>query len=82
LLTLGRDAWSDLHPIVMVKKGTTKSPILLDGYDSERYVACTGWPADTHDAAYLTIRDHKNDSHVDRCPDCGKFDIFHYRKCV
>ena len=33
-----------------------------------------GFPANTHEIVWLTLRDHKN--HVDRCPQCGN--VFKY----
>ncbi|KAI8924894.1 cytochrome c oxidase subunit VB-domain-containing protein [Entophlyctis helioformis] len=69
----GEDPWEDMHPIVLTKKGTAKEPIVVRGVDPERYVGCTGFPADSHEAVWLTVRPHGK---VDRCPHCGN--VFKY----
>ncbi|KAI8905154.1 cytochrome c oxidase subunit VB-domain-containing protein [Gorgonomyces haynaldii] len=66
----GEDPWTDMHPVYLTKKGTAKDPIVVKGFDAERYIGCTGFPADSHEPVYLTVRPHKN-GHVDRCPHCG-----------
>ncbi|KAI8588100.1 cytochrome c oxidase subunit VB-domain-containing protein [Geranomyces variabilis] len=70
----GKEPWEDLHPIVLTARGTTKNPIVVKGIDPERYIACTGFPADSHEAIWLTIRDHGKK--FDRCPHCGN--VFKY----
>ncbi|KAK5669592.1 hypothetical protein BDV3_003691 [Batrachochytrium dendrobatidis] len=69
----GEDPWEDLQPIVLTEAGTIKKPIIVRGIDPERYVGCTGFPADSHEAVWLTVRPHGG---VDRCPHCGN--VFKY----
>ncbi|KAJ1554650.1 Cytochrome c oxidase subunit 4 [Nowakowskiella sp. JEL0078] len=64
----GQEPWDDLLPIYLTKKGTVKDPVILRGSDPERFVGCTGYPVDTHETVWLTVRDHGS---VDRCPHCG-----------
>ncbi|KAJ3303443.1 Cytochrome c oxidase subunit 4 [Kappamyces sp. JEL0829] len=71
----GEDPWEDLHPIHITKLGTVKEPIVVRGIDDERYIGCTGFPADSHPTTYLTVRPHKG-NHVDRCHVCGN--VFKY----
>ncbi|KAJ3255924.1 Cytochrome c oxidase subunit 4 [Boothiomyces macroporosus] len=66
----GEDPWEDLHPIEITALGTTKKPIEVKGTDVERYIGCTGFPADSHPPIFLTLRDYGG-KHFDRCPDCG-----------
>ncbi|KAI8908847.1 cytochrome c oxidase, partial [Powellomyces hirtus] len=72
----GKDPWEDLQPIVLTARGTPKNPIVIKGQDPERYIACTGFPADSHEAIWLTIRDHGK--RFDRCPHCGN--VFKYNQ--
>lgn len=65
----GRDHWTDMHPVVVDRLGTTKSPVHVSGYDVERYVGCTGLN-DSHEPVYLTLRQHKHGV-LDKCPNCG-----------
>ncbi|KAJ1327201.1 hypothetical protein BSLG_010543 [Batrachochytrium salamandrivorans] len=67
-LLKGEDPWEDLQPIVLTEAGTMKKPIIVRGIDPERYVGCTGFPAESHEAVWLTVRPHGG---VDRCPHCG-----------
>ncbi|KAI9097195.1 cytochrome c oxidase, partial [Phlyctochytrium arcticum] len=66
----GKEPWEDLKPIVMSTRGTVKNPTVIRGVDPERYIACTGYPADSHEAVWLTVRDH-GPKRADRCPHCG-----------
>ncbi|KAH6579423.1 hypothetical protein BASA50_006699 [Batrachochytrium salamandrivorans] len=72
-LLKGEDPWEDLQPIVLTEAGTMKKPIIVRGIDPERYVGCTGFPAESHEAVWLTVRPHGG---VDRCPHCGN--VFKY----
>ena len=65
----GQDPWEDLNPIVLSEPGTVKKPIIVTGVDPERYIGCTGFPADSHEVIWLTLR--PRDKGVDRCPHCG-----------
>ncbi|KAJ3104893.1 Cytochrome c oxidase subunit 4 [Phlyctochytrium planicorne] len=66
----GEEPWEDFKPIYLSAPGTKKNPIILRGSDPERYVGCTGFPADSHETVWLTVRPHRG---VDRCPHCGMF---------
>ncbi|TPX71860.1 hypothetical protein SpCBS45565_g00866 [Spizellomyces sp. 'palustris'] len=71
----GKEPWEDLKPVVMSTRGTVANPTIIKGSDPERYIACTGYPADSHEAIWLTIRDHGRN---DRCPHCGN--VFKYQR--
>ncbi|KAL2919290.1 Cytochrome c oxidase subunit 4 [Polyrhizophydium stewartii] len=64
----GEDPWEDLHPIVLTERGTVAKPTVVRGIDPERYVGCSGFPAESHEIVWLTVRPH---GFVDRCPHCG-----------
>ncbi|KAJ3070559.1 Cytochrome c oxidase subunit 4 [Podochytrium sp. JEL0797] len=64
----GEEPWEDMQPYVMTSKPTAQNPFIVRGQDPEKYVGCTGFPADTHEAVWLTLRPHRG---VDRCPHCG-----------
>ncbi|KAI9015095.1 cytochrome c oxidase subunit VB-domain-containing protein [Gaertneriomyces semiglobifer] len=66
----GEEPWEDLQPVYLAQRPTKKNPAVITGVDPERYIACTGFPADSHEAIWLTIRDHGKER-VDRCPHCG-----------
>ncbi|KAI8825627.1 cytochrome c oxidase subunit VB-domain-containing protein [Fimicolochytrium jonesii] len=71
----GKEPWEEMQPIYLTARGTTANPIVIKGADPERYIACTGFPADSHEAIWLTIRDHGKKK-ADRCPHCGN--VFKY----
>ncbi|KAJ3296896.1 Cytochrome c oxidase subunit 4 [Borealophlyctis nickersoniae] len=71
----GEEPWPDMLPLYIDAKGTTKNPIIITGSDPEKYVGCTGWPVDSHELVWLTIREHRG---FDRCPHCGN--VFKYHK--
>ncbi|KAJ3168793.1 Cytochrome c oxidase subunit 4 [Irineochytrium annulatum] len=64
----GEDPWPEMNPVEIKAAGTKKNPIVIRGNDPEFYVGCTGFPQDSHEAIWLTLRPHKS---VDRCPHCG-----------
>ncbi|KAJ3123652.1 Cytochrome c oxidase subunit 5B [Nowakowskiella sp. JEL0407] len=66
----GEDPWEDFHPVILSKPATVADPVIITGSDAERYIGCTGFPVDTHETVWLTIRDH-GPGKVDRCPHCG-----------
>jgi cytochrome c oxidase subunit 5b len=67
----------DYNPIVMTHKGTKENPIRVEGYDPVYYVGCSGFPQDSHELVWLTLKDHKG---VDRCPICGNVFKYHQRE--
>ncbi|KAJ3217828.1 Cytochrome c oxidase subunit 4 [Dinochytrium kinnereticum] len=69
------EPWEDFKPVYLSGLGTKKNPIVVRGSDPERYIGCTGFPADSHETVWLTLRPH---SGVDRCPHCGN--VFKYIK--
>ncbi|KAJ3052545.1 Cytochrome c oxidase subunit 4 [Rhizophlyctis rosea] len=71
----GTDPFPDMTPIYLDSRPTTKSPYIIRGSDPERYVGCTGFPADSHEVVWLTVREHKG---FDRCPHCGN--VFKYER--
>ncbi|KAJ3241299.1 Cytochrome c oxidase subunit 4 [Chytriomyces hyalinus] len=64
----GEEPWPDMQPYYMKTKPTAANPFVVTGSDPEKYVGCTGFPADTHETVWLTLRSHRG---VDRCPHCG-----------
>ncbi|KAJ3250036.1 Cytochrome c oxidase subunit 4 [Chytriomyces hyalinus] len=64
----GEEPWPDMQPYYMKSKPTAANPFVVTGSDPEKYVGCTGFPADTHETVWLTLRSHRG---VDRCPHCG-----------
>lgn len=63
----GREPW-DLKPLEVTHMGTKKNPIVIQTVDPERFIGCTGYPADSHPVLWLTVT-HEHD--FDRCPECG-----------
>ncbi|KAJ2999771.1 Cytochrome c oxidase subunit 5B [Globomyces sp. JEL0801] len=66
----GEEAWEDMRPLIISKLGTKADPIVVSGVDSELYMGCTGFPADSHPITFLTLREHA-DGLFDRCAECG-----------
>ncbi|KAI8622480.1 hypothetical protein BC830DRAFT_568569 [Chytriomyces sp. MP71] len=64
----GEEPWPEMQPYVLTAKPTAANPFIVHGSDPERYVGCTGFPADTHETVWLTLREHRG---IDRCPHCG-----------
>ncbi|KAJ3357411.1 Cytochrome c oxidase subunit 4 [Entophlyctis luteolus] len=64
----GEEPWEDMQPYILKAKPTAQNPFVVTGTDPEKYLGCTGFPADTHEAVWLTLRPHNG---VDRCPHCG-----------
>ncbi|KAI9230085.1 MAG: cytochrome c oxidase subunit VB-domain-containing protein [Piptocephalis tieghemiana] len=58
----------DMTPLTITHMGTPQNPVLVKTVDEERYVACTGYPEESHEVTWLTVN-HEH-SH-DRCPECG-----------
>lgn len=48
--------------------GTLDNPITVPSYGEERYLGCTGYPADSHVVIWLTV---SKDRPIERCPECG-----------
>ncbi|KAI9345297.1 hypothetical protein BDR26DRAFT_800574 [Obelidium mucronatum] len=65
----GEEPWEDMQPYIVTAKPTAQNPFIVHGSDPEKYLGCTGFPADTHETVWLTLRPHNG---VDRCPHCGK----------
>lgn len=60
----GEDPWPDFHPLHLSTKPTAKNPFKITGVDPVRYIGCTGFPADTHEPVWLTVRPGV----LERCP--------------
>ncbi|KAI9494119.1 cytochrome c oxidase subunit VB-domain-containing protein [Zychaea mexicana] len=58
----------DMEPLNMTHLGTVKNPIVVQSHDPIRFVGCTGYPAESHDAIWINL--DKSHEH-DRCPECG-----------
>lgn len=54
-------------PLDASRKGTIKEPIIVDSYDTYRYIGCTGSPAGSHVTMWLKPTVDK----VARCWECG-----------
>ncbi|TFK75225.1 cytochrome c oxidase polypeptide IV [Pluteus cervinus] len=57
----------DDAPLDASRLGTKANPVLVQSYDVERIVGCTGVPADSHDILWFNV---KKDHHA-RCTECG-----------
>lgn len=58
----------DMRPLDASRKGTMQDPIVVQSFGEERYLGCTGFPADSHDTLWLTV---SRDRPIERCPECG-----------
>ncbi|KAF8419907.1 cytochrome c oxidase subunit VB [Tirmania nivea] len=58
----------DMRPLDASRKGTMQDPIVIQSFGEERYLGCTGCPADSHDTIWLTV---SRDRPLERCPECG-----------
>lgn len=58
----------DMKPLDASRRGTLDNPIVLQSFGKERYLGCTGCPADSHTTIWLTI---SKDRPIERCPECG-----------
>ncbi|GME80640.1 unnamed protein product [Ambrosiozyma monospora] len=57
----------ETEPLDSSRKGTMADPILVNSYDTYRYVGCTGSPAGSHTVMWLKPTVEK----VARCWECG-----------
>ncbi|KAF8638278.1 hypothetical protein AX17_002299 [Amanita inopinata Kibby_2008] len=57
----------DDSPLDSSRIGTKTNPVLVQSYDVERIVGCTGFPADSHDITWFTLKKDKQA----RCTECG-----------
>jgi len=57
----------DDTPLDSSRLGTKANPVLVPSYDVERIIGCTGFPVDSHDVAWFTL---KKEEHA-RCMECG-----------
>ncbi|KAA8913417.1 cytochrome c oxidase polypeptide IV [Sphaerosporella brunnea] len=58
----------DMKPLDASRKGTLEDPIVVPSFGEERYLGCTGYPADSHVVIWLTV---SKDRPIERCPECG-----------
>ncbi|PWW79164.1 COX5B-domain-containing protein [Tuber magnatum] len=58
----------DMKPLDASRRGTLDDPIVVQSFGKERYLGCTGYPADSHNVVWLTV---SKDRPVERCPECG-----------
>ncbi|KAI5844890.1 putative cytochrome c subunit VB [Tricharina praecox] len=58
----------DMSPLDASRRGTLEDPITVSSYGDERYLGCTGYPADSHVVIWLTV---SKDRPIERCPECG-----------
>ncbi|KAI9248395.1 cytochrome c oxidase subunit VB-domain-containing protein [Sporodiniella umbellata] len=68
LATLEGKQLFDMEPLNMTHIGTPKNPIVVQSHDPIRFIGCTGFPAESHDAIWINL--DKSHEH-DRCPECG-----------
>jgi len=57
----------DDAPLDASHLGTKANPVLVPSYDVERIIGCTGFPADSHDVLWFTVKKDKQA----RCTECG-----------
>ncbi|KAM6497852.1 Cytochrome c oxidase subunit Vb domain containing protein [Amanita muscaria] len=57
----------DDSPLDASRVGTKADPVLVQSYDVERIVGCTGYPADSHDIHWFNLAKDK----LGRCTECG-----------
>lgn len=51
----GIDLFDD-KPLIQDKKGTPDDPVIVDSYDTVRYIGCTGWPQGSNgETSYLRL---------------------------
>ncbi|KAF8656219.1 hypothetical protein AX16_002655 [Volvariella volvacea WC 439] len=65
----------DDSPLDASRIGTKANPILVQSYDVERIVGCTGSPADSHDILWFNLRKDKQA----RCTECGSVYALDYQ---
>jgi cytochrome c oxidase subunit 5b len=59
----------DENPLPVTSFGTKANPVMVKAVDTQRLVACTGFPVDSHEAVWISVdKDHE----VDRCTECGQ----------
>ncbi|TGZ82188.1 COX5B-domain-containing protein [Ascodesmis nigricans] len=58
----------DMTPLDASRKGTLDNPITVESFGEERYLGCTGYPADSHTTIWLTVSKGRP---IERCPECG-----------
>ncbi|RPB03132.1 cytochrome c subunit VB [Choiromyces venosus 120613-1] len=58
----------DMKPLDASRRGTLDNPIVVQSFGKERYLGCTGYPADSHTVIWLTV---SKDRPIERCPECG-----------
>ncbi|KAI5851705.1 cytochrome c oxidase subunit VB [Morchella snyderi] len=58
----------DMKPLDASRRGTMENPIVVQSFGEERYLGCTGYPADSHNTIWLTV---SKDRPIERCPECG-----------
>ncbi|ODV63129.1 cytochrome c oxidase subunit IV [Ascoidea rubescens DSM 1968] len=57
----------DQKPLDASRRGTIADPIVVDSFDDNRFVGCTGYPADSHEVLWL----NPTVDQVARCWECG-----------
>ncbi|KAF8349141.1 cytochrome c oxidase subunit VB-domain-containing protein [Amanita rubescens] len=57
----------DDGPLDSSRIGTKANPVLVQSYDVERIIGCTGSPADSHDILWFNLTTDK----LERCTECG-----------
>jgi cytochrome c oxidase subunit 5b len=46
----------DMKPLDSSRVGTMEDPIIVNSAGEEQYAGCTGFPADSHDVLWVTVR--------------------------
>ncbi|KAK9472701.1 COX5B-domain-containing protein [Dipodascopsis tothii] len=57
----------DQKPLDSSRIGTVAEPIVVDSLTHERYIGCSGSPADSHEVEWALLRHDV----IERCPECG-----------
>ncbi|KAL6850573.1 Cytochrome c oxidase subunit 4 [Amphichorda felina] len=58
----------DMRPLDASRLGTMEDPITIRSAGDEQFAGCTGFPADSHNTAWLRVT---RDRPIERCPECG-----------
>jgi cytochrome c oxidase subunit 5b len=45
-----------MKPLDSSRVGTMEDPIIVNSAGDEQYAGCTGFPADSHDVLWVTVR--------------------------
>ncbi|KAJ2232540.1 Cytochrome c oxidase subunit 4 [Coemansia sp. IMI 203386] len=68
LAAMDGNAYFDMGPLYLNKKGTKAEPTVVPSGAESRIVGCCGAPGEDHELIWIMVeREHE----FDRCPECG-----------